>query len=161
MQEPTWRDVVAYIASALRNGDWPFAKWVAIALVFVLVRFLASWAWARHRQQQQLDTVKFIFGQWVDGLAQPFWTLSTSSQLDSIQRLRGMLVGNRDVVLALLIGLRVQLEAVPVDDTVLEAFDRLAAEWQDNTANARRRRYRQVRELAAQRKALLRQERRE
>ena len=137
VKEPTWHDVVAHIATVLRNGDWSFAMWAVISLVLALVSSLVSWGWSRHRQQQ-LDTVKFIFGQWVDGHAQPFWTLSTSSQLESIHRLRGMLVGNRDMVITQLVGLRVQLETAPVDEAVLVALDGLAAEWQDKMASARR-----------------------
>ena len=41
------------------------------------------------------------------------------------------------------------MEDMPIDDSVLQAMDRLAAEWQDKMTPARRRRYRQMRGLEA------------
>ena len=82
------------------------------------------------------------------GLGQPFWTLSTSSQLTAIERLRTALAGNVDMVIALLIGLRLHLETCTLDEEVLLAVDRLTAEWVNKTVHARRRRYRKLRGLA-------------
>lgn len=155
MQEPRWQDVFAYILNAVRNGEWPIATWIAFALCIAVIRIAASWAWRRHRERQQLATIRFILARWADALGQPFWTQSTASQLDGVERLRGMFVGNREMVLALLIGLRVQLEVVPVNETVLEALDRVAAEWEDKLSSARRRRYRRLRELERERAASL------
>ena len=148
MQEPTWREVFSYAISGLERGEWPYVKLVAFGLLFLLLRILVSWAWARHEQQQQLSVIRSIFFRWVEGLGQPFWTLSTSGQLDAIGRLRTALAGNVDMVIALLIGLRVQLETDTLDEQVLLAVDRLTAEWEDKTVHARRRRYRKLRELA-------------
>src|SRR5436309_713715 len=107
MQEPTWREVFAYAIAGLERGEWPYVKFVAFGLLFLLLRILVSWAWARHEQRQQLSVIRYIFFRWVEGLGQPFWTLSTASQLDAIGRLRAALAGNVDMVIALLIGLRV------------------------------------------------------
>lgn len=148
MQEPTWREVFAYAIAGLERGEWPYVKFVAFGLLFLLLRILVSWAWARHEQRQQLSVIRYIFFRWVEGLGQPFWTLSTASQLDAIGRLRAALAGNVDMVIALLIGLRVQLETYTLDEQVLQAVDRLTAEWEDKTVHARRRRYRKLRGLA-------------
>jgi hypothetical protein len=76
--------------------------------------------------------------------------LSTPNQLDAIECLRGALLGHPSAVIGLLVGLRVRLETVELDDSALQAVDRLAAEWEDKTAAARRRRWRRLRERAAQ-----------
>jgi hypothetical protein len=148
MQEPIWKEVFSYAISGLERGEWPYVKFVAFGLLFVLLRILVSWAWARHAQQQQLSIIRSIFLRWVEGVGQPFWTLSTSSPLDAIGRLRSALAGNVDMVIALLIGLRVQLETWSLDEQVLLAVDSLTAEWEDKTVHARRRRYRKLRGLA-------------
>jgi hypothetical protein len=148
MQEPTWREVFAYAITGFERGEWPYVKFVVFGLLFLLLRILVSWAWATHEQHQQLSIVRSIFFRWVEGLGQPFWTLSTSSQLDAIGRLRAALAGNVDMVIALLIGLRVQLETYTLDEQALQALDRLTAEWEDKTVHARRRRYRKLRGLA-------------
>jgi len=147
MQEPTWRDVFDYIVAAWQRGDWPYATYVAAGLFIVLVRVLVSWGWARHQQHQRLSIVRCIFNRWVDSLGQPFWTLSTASQLDAIERLRTALVGDTAIVIGLLIALRVHLESLTLDERVLQAVDRLSKEWEDKTASARRRRYRRLRGL--------------
>jgi len=143
MQEPTWRDVFAYIVTAWQRGDWPYANYVAIGLLIVLIRVLVSWGWT----QQRLSVVRYSFVRWIDGLGQPFWILSTASQLGAIERLRATLVGDTTMVIELLVALRVQLESLAPDERVLHAVDRLAAEWEDKTASARRRRYRKLRGL--------------
>jgi len=148
MQDPTWREVFAYAIAGLERGEWPYVQFVAFGLLFLLLRILVSWAWARHEQHQQISIVRSIFFRWVDSLGQPFWTLSTSSQLDAIGRLSASLTGNVDMVVALLIGLRVQLETYALDEQVLQAVDRLTVEWEDRTVHARRRRYRKLRGLA-------------
>jgi hypothetical protein len=70
-------------------------------------------------------------------------------QLEAIGRLRGALVGDVELVISLLIGPRVKLEALAPDDQVLQAVDRLTAEWEDRTVAARRRRHRKLRGLAS------------
>jgi hypothetical protein len=155
MQEPTWRDVLSYAVTAFQRGDWPAAKYVALALFIALARVFVSWAWARHQQRQRVSVLRHSFARWADGLGQPFWTLSTASQLEAIGRLRGALIGDVELVISLLIGLRVKLEALAPDQQVLQAVDRLTAEWEDRTVAARRRRYRKLRGLASARSEFL------
>ncbi len=145
MGEPTWREVVAYAVSGLERGEWPYVTFGILGLLFALVRILVSWAWARHVQAQQLSIVRAIFDRWVDGLLQPFWTLSTASQLDAVARLRVALAGDVDMVIGLLLALRVHLEAYQLDEQVLQAVDALTSEWEAKTVHARRRRYRKLR----------------
>ncbi|MDP9124516.1 MAG: hypothetical protein M3N82_07940 [Pseudomonadota bacterium] len=111
--------------------------------------------WAHHQRQQRLSIVRYRFVRWVDSLGQPFWTLSTASQLDAIERLRVALVGDTTMVIGLLVALRVQLKSLAPDEQVMQAVDRLAAEWESKTASARRRHYRKLRGLDPARTELL------
>ena len=149
MPEPTWRDVLAYVVDRLYRGDWPIARWVLLFIVLTAIRTVVSIVWTRHRAHQQIATLTSIMSRWTAELGMPFHLLSAPRQLEAVGRLRQRLVGDRALVLALLVNLRVYMEDIPIDDSVLEAMDRLAAEWQDKMAPARRRRYRQSRGLEA------------
>jgi hypothetical protein len=150
VQDPTWREVFDYMLTKLHNGDLGVPWWLLVGLAVALLRKIVSVLWRHHRQRQQASIVNAIVTRWMKSLGKPFWTLSTAVQLDSIERLRGTLVGSPAIVLEFVVAIRVAVESEYTDAGVLGAFDRLAAEWQDKLPSARRRRYRRSRALDSQ-----------
>lgn len=108
-----------------------------------------SAVWTRHRVHQQIAILKCTLSRWLDELGMPFHALTTVHQLVAVDRLRQLLVGDRELVSTLLVDLRLRMEAMPVEESVLLAMDRVATEWQDKMARARRRRDRQLRSARA------------
>jgi hypothetical protein len=160
VQEPTWREFFDYVAATVRSGQWPLWMSVALVLLIIIVRLLASWIWEHHHQQQRLAIIRFIFVRWADGLEQPLWTLSLSGQLDAVARLRAALavdaaVDDSEMVISFLIALRVRLESIQPDERVLRVFDVMAAEWEQRATRLRKRRNWQVREFAPSRAEVL------
>lgn len=149
MQEPTWSDVFAYIIAGLLRGEWPVAQWVLLSIVVMTIRVVVSVIWRWHRERQQAALVTSVVLRWLDALERPFYLLSTQRQLDAVELLGQRLVGNRELVFAVLVRMRVQMEAIPVEERVLQAMDCLASEWQEKLSPARRRRYRRLRGLGA------------
>ncbi len=136
LNQRTFDAIVGMIRSRDWSDLWPLEGELTLwLLAFLLV---GVYAWLRHLWR--MATVRKQFKRWAEDLATHAPPTSVAEQRAMVRRLDGV-KGDPEYVMRMLVALRVQVESLDPDPSVLDEFDRMAeARQADMLAKRRRRR---------------------
>jgi hypothetical protein len=148
MQDPTWRDVFAYLLERIEHPHSPLFWLLLLTLAINIVSAAVGALWRRHVQHQRVAIVAAIVERWLRQLDRPLHSMPPEQQVAAFDRLGQHVLGHPPVVLQFLLTLRVVMESWQPDERVVAALDRLTQTWRDKLPSDRKRRERRTQALA-------------